>query len=110
MSHLVVSQEHDAFGPFSDSAVASGADPFSFPSSFAEEDPNFDTFGDFGDFQSAQDGELTPTTGSWTFASGSTASDEWSEGFDHTEGHETDKSGSTGSGERDRAATDGRLS
>ena len=33
------------------------------------EDSSFDsTFGDFGEFQSARDGELTPTTGSWTFA------------------------------------------
>jgi serine/threonine-protein phosphatase 6 regulatory subunit 3 len=33
------------------------------------EDTSFDSsFGDFGEFQSAQDGELTPTTGSWTFA------------------------------------------
>jgi serine/threonine-protein phosphatase 6 regulatory subunit 3 len=28
----------------------------------------FDNFGDFGDFQSG-DGDLTPTGGSWTFAS-----------------------------------------
>lgn len=41
------------------------------------EDSSFDSsFGDFGDFQSSQDGELTPTTGSWTFASDSGISDE----------------------------------
>jgi serine/threonine-protein phosphatase 6 regulatory subunit 3 len=75
-----------------------------------EDDPTFDAFGDFGDFQSAQDGELTPTAGSWTFTSASNASDEWSEGSDHTEGHEKDKPGSTGSGEGDRTATEGVLS
>jgi serine/threonine-protein phosphatase 6 regulatory subunit 3 len=32
---------------------------------------SFDSFGDFGDFQSAGDGETTPTAGSWTFTSGS---------------------------------------
>jgi hypothetical protein len=35
-----------------------------------------DNFGDFGDFHAAQDGELTPTADSWSFTSGSTASDE----------------------------------
>ncbi len=30
---------------------------------------SFESFGDFGEFQGAADGELTPTAGSWTFAS-----------------------------------------
>ncbi|KAF7298318.1 hypothetical protein MKEN_01356300 [Mycena kentingensis (nom. inval.)] len=73
----------DGFGPFSDA----GADPFTFtspasgsPSAFSDEmdDASFDdnfADGDFGDFQSGdfgsppKDGELTPTAGSWTFAS-----------------------------------------
>ncbi|KAH7915316.1 SIT4 phosphatase-associated protein-domain-containing protein [Hygrophoropsis aurantiaca] len=67
--------EDDGFGPFSDSAAASGSDPFSFSSFTSEdiEDNSFDSFGDFGDFQAspAKDGELTPTGGSWTFTSGS---------------------------------------
>ncbi|KIM86236.1 hypothetical protein PILCRDRAFT_65387 [Piloderma croceum F 1598] len=100
--------DNEIFGPFSDSAVASGSDPFTFPSSFTEEDSAFDTFGDFGDFQSAQDGELTPTAGSWTFTSGLSASDEWSEGSGHSEEHDADKPGSTVLGEGDRTATDGR--
>jgi serine/threonine-protein phosphatase 6 regulatory subunit 3 len=100
---LIIWQDNDTFGPFSDSAAASGSDPFTFRSSFTEDDSAFDTFGDFGDFQSAQDGELTPTAGSWTFTSGSSASDEWSEGSGHTEEHEMDKSG----GNR---TTDGALS
>lgn len=39
-------------------------------------DSSFDDFGDFGDFQAATTGEgdMTPTTGSWTFSSGSSAS------------------------------------
>ncbi|RDB22233.1 Extragenic suppressor of kinetochore protein 1 [Hypsizygus marmoreus] len=70
----------DGFGPFADSH-APGGDPFTFSSgsSFSSdeiEDTSFDSnFGDFGDFQSAGDGELTPTTGSWTFASDSSTSD-----------------------------------
>jgi len=68
--------DESAFGPFSE-AVASGSDPFAFPTNFSEdlEDGSFDSFGDFGDFQTAQDGELTPP-GSWTFTSSSSASDE----------------------------------
>ncbi|KAH9952025.1 SAPS-domain-containing protein [Amylocystis lapponica] len=71
--------EDDAFGPFSDSAAANGADPFTFSSSFSEEiieEASFESFGDFGDFQSASsgsidgDGSLTPTgADSWSFAS-----------------------------------------
>ena len=72
------SQDDIAFGPFPDSD-STGSDPFTFTTSFSDEmdDGSFDTFGDFGDFQTAQDGELTPTTGSWSFTSGgSTASDD----------------------------------
>ncbi|GBE81848.1 Extragenic suppressor of kinetochore protein [Sparassis crispa] len=72
--------EDDAFGPFSDSAAASGSDPFTFPSPFGEdstETSSFDdNFGDFGDFQSASSGSVegegtqTPTgADSWSFAS-----------------------------------------
>lgn len=77
--------DDDEFGPFSDSASASGTDPFTFPTSFSEEmdDSTFESFGDFGDFQSGdqdspspQDGELTPTAGSWTFASDASISDD----------------------------------
>ncbi|KAF9462719.1 SIT4 phosphatase-associated protein-domain-containing protein [Collybia nuda] len=75
------SNDDDGFGPFADTATAaSGSDPFTFSSSLSEdiEDSSFDSsFGDFGDFQTAQDGgDLTPTTGSWTFASDSGASEE----------------------------------
>ncbi|EPQ57764.1 SAPS-domain-containing protein [Gloeophyllum trabeum ATCC 11539] len=73
-------EEDDAFGPFSDTAAASGADPFTFASSFSEEieHASFEDFGDFGDFQAATegDGELTPTAGSWSFTSNSSASSE----------------------------------
>lgn len=62
--------DDDGFGPFSDSAAASRSDPFNLSSSFSDE-VSFDSFGDFGDFQSAGDGESTPTAGSWTFTSGS---------------------------------------
>ena len=81
--------EQDAFGPFSDSAAASGSDPFTFPSNIAEsmaaDDSSFGDFGDFGDFQSAgadepEDGELTPTTGSWTFASSTSSAQSDDEG------------------------------
>jgi len=43
------------FGPFSDSAATSDADPFTFSTSFSREldDSTFDTFGDFGEFQTA---------------------------------------------------------
>ncbi|KDQ61229.1 hypothetical protein JAAARDRAFT_173829 [Jaapia argillacea MUCL 33604] len=68
--------DDDTFGPFSDSAAASGSDPFTFSSSFSEEigHSSFEDFGDFGDFQGGSgDGELTPTAGSWSFTSGSSA-------------------------------------
>ncbi|KAG7093017.1 hypothetical protein E1B28_009314 [Marasmius oreades] len=75
------STDDDDFGPFSDSGGASGTDPFTFPSSFSEEidESSFESFGEFGDFQGAeaderQDGELTPTGGSWMFASDSSIS------------------------------------
>jgi hypothetical protein len=57
---------------------ASGSDPFTFSSSFSDEmeETTFESFGEFGDFQSPQDGELTPTAGSWTFTGSSTLSDE----------------------------------
>jgi hypothetical protein len=80
-------QQDDGFGPFSDVAAVSGADPFTFADRFGDEneDISFDSFGDFGEFQAAgvghgdgemgdfhaaspSDGEMTPT-GSWTFAS-----------------------------------------
>ncbi|KDR73731.1 hypothetical protein GALMADRAFT_251541 [Galerina marginata CBS 339.88] len=65
--------DDDGFGPFSDSAAPTN-DAFTFSSSFSDEDSSFESFGDFGDFQSADDhdGDSTPTTtgsGSWTFAS-----------------------------------------
>ncbi|KAF8077592.1 SIT4 phosphatase-associated protein-domain-containing protein [Lyophyllum atratum] len=72
----------DGFGPFSDSAAApsaTGGDPFTFSSSFSDESFDSESFGDFGDFQSAStegEGELTPTTGSWTFASDSSTDEE----------------------------------
>ena len=76
-----MSQSHtllkdDSFGPFSDSAAASRSDPFNLSASFSDDiqEVSFDSFGDFGDFQSAGDGETTPTAGSWTFASGSSHS------------------------------------
>jgi len=109
-THFNIWQDNEIFGPFSDSAAASGLDPFTFPSSFTEEDSTFDTFGDFGDFQSAQDGELTPTAGSWTFTSGLSASDEGSEGSGHSEERDMDKQGSTALGEGHWTATDGRSS
>ena len=71
----------------------SDADPFTFPSSFPSGDgvgdlsasAFDDDFGDFGDFQSAgadepEDGELTPTTGSWTFASSTSSAQSDDEG------------------------------
>ena len=47
--------QDDGFGPFSDSAATSDADPFNFSTSFSREldDSTFDTFGDFGEFQTA---------------------------------------------------------
>jgi hypothetical protein len=63
-----LTKDDDAFGPFSDSAAATG-DPFVISSSFTDlEDSTMDSFGDFGDFQAAE-GSLTPTMGSWTLAS-----------------------------------------
>ncbi|KAG6836788.1 hypothetical protein H0H93_003209 [Arthromyces matolae] len=63
----------DGFGPFSDTAAVSN---HSGEYSFSSFDDSFDeSFGDFGDFQSAElgsnegEGSLTPTTGSWTLAS-----------------------------------------
>ncbi|KAF8550431.1 SAPS-domain-containing protein [Imleria badia] len=66
----------DGFGPFSDSAAARSSDPFTFSSSSFSSSYSSDDSFDFGDFQSGdsdgpKDGELTPTTGSWTLASGS---------------------------------------
>jgi hypothetical protein len=47
------------FGPFSDSAATSDAEPFNFSTSFSREldDSTFDTFGDFGEFQAASGGD-----------------------------------------------------
>jgi len=75
-------ETQDAFGPFSEAAAVNDADPFAFPSSLSDdmEDSSFEGgFEDFGNFQSAGDGELTPTTGSWTFASGSSTDEAGSE-------------------------------
>jgi serine/threonine-protein phosphatase 6 regulatory subunit 3 len=66
----------DGFGPFSDPSGGTVNDTFTFSSSFSDEDSSFDSFGEFGDFQTAEDhdhdhdhdGSLTPTSGSWTFA------------------------------------------
>ncbi|KAI0748433.1 SIT4 phosphatase-associated protein-domain-containing protein [Daedaleopsis nitida] len=73
--------EDDTFGPFSDSAAAGGSDPFTFATASVDEfmaDSSFDSFGEFGDFQSAssgsvdEEGSLTPTgADSWSFASAS---------------------------------------
>ncbi|TFK36388.1 SIT4 phosphatase-associated protein-domain-containing protein [Crucibulum laeve] len=78
------SQDDDGFGPFADTPGT--VDPFTFNSAFPDdmEDAAFDdSFGDFGDFQSAdsfhssegdshdgdgEGGDLTPTAGSWTLA------------------------------------------
>ncbi|KAJ7878983.1 SIT4 phosphatase-associated protein-domain-containing protein, partial [Mycena olivaceomarginata] len=70
-------QDDDGFGPFSDAAAADGSDPFTFSSSFSDEmeDTAFDSFADFGEFNSPpEDGQLTPTAGSWTFTSDSSPS------------------------------------
>ncbi|KAF9053141.1 SIT4 phosphatase-associated protein-domain-containing protein [Panaeolus papilionaceus] len=63
--------DDDGFGPFSDSATSNPPGGFNFSSaSFSDDDGSFESFGDFGDFQSAEDGDSTPpTSGSWTFAS-----------------------------------------
>ncbi|TFK90277.1 SAPS-domain-containing protein [Polyporus arcularius HHB13444] len=72
--------EDDTFGPFSDQAAAGGADPFTFSTTTAD-DFMAESFGEFGDFQSAgsdsfgDDGTLTPTgADSWSFASVSSTS------------------------------------
>ncbi|KAG1794856.1 SIT4 phosphatase-associated protein-domain-containing protein [Suillus plorans] len=66
-------EDDDGFGPFSD-AAATSPDHFNFSSSISSSFSSDDSF-DFGDFQgsddSTHDGELTPTAGSWTLASGS---------------------------------------
>lgn len=52
------------------------------------EDTAFDSFADFGsEFSSSppQDGELTPTAGSWTFTSGSSPSPSDGSGSEHLE-------------------------
>lgn len=66
--------EDDAFGPFSDAAGTPTSEPIQFSTSFSSLSSD-DSF-DFGEFHSAdsdgvRDGDLTPTAGSWTFASGS---------------------------------------
>ncbi|KAF7337855.1 Extragenic suppressor of kinetochore protein 1 [Mycena venus] len=86
------SPDDDGFGPFSDAAAADGSDPFTFSSSFSDEmeDTAFDSFADFGEFSAAsppQDGELTPTAGSWTFASDSSPSPSDDVGSEHLEPH-----------------------
>lgn len=69
--------DDDNFGPFSDAAAVTSSDVdvgISFTTVGVDsDDASFDGFGDFGDFQGA-DGELTPTGGSWSFASASDAS------------------------------------
>ncbi|KAI6103591.1 SIT4 phosphatase-associated protein-domain-containing protein [Pisolithus sp. B1] len=68
--------EDDAFGPFSDAAGTLASEPIQFSTSFSSlsSDDSFD-FGEFhsADSDSVRDGDLTPTAGSWTFASGSEA-------------------------------------
>ena len=97
----------DTFGPFSDTAAASGSDPFTFPSSSAGlaeeehehehepehlEDAAFDSFGDFGDFQSAESGSADDGggAGSWSFASTSSTGslDEFGAGGGSPQGKE----------------------
>lgn len=90
--------------------MARAADPFNFSSSFSEDESTFDSFGDFGDFQSAQDGELTPTAGSWTLTSDPNASDEWSEGSDHTDEYEKDHSEYRSDAEEQLTTSDGAFS
>lgn len=50
--------DDEGFGPFSDSGATSDADPFTFSTSFSREldDSTFDTFGDFGEFQTGSRG------------------------------------------------------
>ena len=63
-------RQDDNFGPFTDAATPTHGDPFSSSISVQDDgdDASFDNFGDFGDFQTG-DGEITPTGGSWSFAS-----------------------------------------
>ena len=58
LDYIPLTQD-DGFGPFSDSAATSDADPFTFSTSFSREldDSTFDTFGDFGEFQTSPQGE-----------------------------------------------------
>ncbi|KAI9510264.1 SIT4 phosphatase-associated protein-domain-containing protein [Russula earlei] len=64
---------NDPFSTEDDDSAASRSDPFNLSSSFSDDTPevSFDSFADFGEFQSAGDGETTPTAGSWTLTSGS---------------------------------------
>ncbi|KAF8634542.1 hypothetical protein AX15_000840 [Amanita polypyramis BW_CC] len=70
--YSLTSPQDEGFGPFSDAHATSasgasgsgegtsvdGEDPFSFSfSSSVSDDGSFDAFGDFGEFQSAPDGE-----------------------------------------------------
>ncbi|PPQ76470.1 hypothetical protein CVT26_012907, partial [Gymnopilus dilepis] len=69
MSEDPFSPNDDDFGPFSNSTLST-SEAVTFSSSFSDEDSSFESFGDFGDFHSAEDGDLTPTTsGSWTLTS-----------------------------------------
>ncbi|KAG6330423.1 hypothetical protein ID866_8667 [Astraeus odoratus] len=67
-------EEDDGFGPFSDTPGVPSSRPIQFSTSFSSysSDDSYD-FGEFhsADSDSARDGDLTPTGGSWTFASGS---------------------------------------
>lgn len=52
--------QDDGFGPFSDSAATSDADPFTFSTTLSRElddSTTFDTFGDFGEFQATPSGD-----------------------------------------------------
>jgi len=67
-NHFTFDDDH--FGPFSDAAAVPGeTNPFTYATVASEADEaGFEGFGEFGDFQGA-DGEMTPTAGSWSFAS-----------------------------------------
>ena len=71
-SELTTTLQDDNFGPFSDAAAVTSSDGdagISFTTVGVDaDDASFEGFGDFGEFQGA-DGELTPTGGSWSFAS-----------------------------------------
>ncbi|KAH9931705.1 SAPS-domain-containing protein [Epithele typhae] len=83
VSKCCLNAQRDAFGPFSDTAATPSNDPFSFATTTSDDFMNesaFESFGDFGDFQSAStssfedEGTLTPTgADSWSFASVSSA-------------------------------------